>query len=313
MTMHKRISSALVAGLLVAGSWAGAAQAQEELRIGTASLGGAFYPVGQGIANLVSEHVDGVSMVPVVTQGSVQNPRLVDSGETDLGITNANLLFLAVNGEKPYPGKMEIAPLGALHPSILHIVTLDGSPIETFADLKGKRLAVGPAGGGTLSFLNRLLEAYDMTPGDITPSFLSYADGFSQLSDGNVDAALALSGYPSSAVMQTEATNKLKFVAIDDAKLAAILEKYPYYSKVTLPKDVYNLDGDAIVLGVNNVLIAPASMDDERAYAITKAVYDHLDAFAAENANAKQIDPAQSRELAVPLHPGAQRYFDETK
>lgn len=313
MNAFKSMSSALVAGLLVAGSMGGAAQAQDELRIGTASLGGAFYPVGQGIANLVTEHVDGVSMVPVVTQGAVENPRLVANGETDLGITNANMLYLAVKGEKPYQDALEIAPLGALHPSILHIVTLDGSPIETFADLKGKRLAVGPAGGGTLSFLTRLLEVYGMSPGDITPSFLSYADGFSQLSDGNVDAALALSGYPTSAVMQTEATNKLKFVTIADDKLAEILEKYPYYSQVTLPKDVYNLDEDAVVLGVNNVLIAPASMDEERAYAITKAVYGHLDAFGEENANAKQIDIEDSRKLAVPLHPGAQRYFDETK
>ena len=311
--MKHLFSTVLIAGTLVAGGVGSPALAQEELRIGTASLGGAFYPVGQGIANLVTEHVDGVSMVPVVTQGSVQNPRLVASGETDLGITNANLLYLAVNGEKPYPGVLDIAPLGALHPSILHIVTLDGSPIETFADLKGKRLAVGPAGGGTLSFLTRLLEVYGMSPDDITPSFLSYSDGFSQLSDGNVDAALALSGYPTSAVMQTQATNKLKFVSIADDKLAEILKTYPYYSKVTLPKDVYGLDEDAVVLGVNNVLIAPSSMDEERAYAITKAVYGHLEAFGEENANAKQIRLSDSLELAVPLHPGAQRFFDETK
>ena len=152
-----------------------------------------------------------------------------------------------------------------------------------------------------------------MSPDDITPSFLSYSDGFSQLSDGNVDAALALSGYPTSAVMQTQATNKLKFVSIADDKLAEILKTYPYYSKVTLPKDVYGLDEDAVVLGVNNVLIAPSSMDEERAYAITKAVYGHLDAFGEENANAKQIRLSDSLELAVPLHPGARRFFDETK
>jgi len=311
--MNRLFSTILIAGVFAATALGQRVQAQDELRIGTASLGGAFYPVGQGIANLVTEHVDGVSMVPVVTQGAVQNPRLVASGETDLGITNANLLYLAVNGEKPFAEALEIAPIGALHPSILHIVTLDGSPIETFADLKGKRLAVGPAGGGTLSFLTRLLEVYGMSPSDITPSFLSYADGFSQLSDGNVDAALALSGYPTSAVMQTQATNKLKFVKIADDKLAEMLEKYPYYSKVDLPKDVYGLDEDAVVLGVNNVLIAPASMDEDRAYAITKAVYGHLDAFGEENANAKQIKLSDSLDLAVPLHPGAQRFFDESK
>lgn len=311
--LNKLFSSALAAAIAVGGLIATPAHAQDELRIGTASLGGAFYPVGQGISNLVTAYVPGVSMVPVVTHGAVENPRLVASGEVDIGITNANLLYLASKGEKPYPKALDVVPLGALHPSILHIVTLDGSPIKSFADLKGKRLAVGPAGGGTLSFLQRLLEAYGMSMGDITPSFLSYADGFSQLGDGNVDAALALSGYPTSAVMQTQATNKLKFVKIDDAKMAEMLKKYPYYSKVTLPKSVYGLDEDAVVLAVNNVLIAPKSMSNDRAYAITKAIYGHLDEFAKENANAKQINPKDSLSLAVPLHPGAQRYFDEAK
>lgn len=289
------------------------AHAQQELRIGTASLGGAFYPVGQGIANLVTEHAPGLSMVPIVTQGSVENPRLVASGETDVGITNANLLYLAVKGQDPYSEQLKIAPLGTLHPSILHIITLAGSSIDTFADLKGKRVAVGPPGGGTMSFMQRLLEAHGMSMSDIKPSFLSYSDGFSQLSDGNVDAALALSGYPASAVMQAQATNKLKFVRIEDGKFDQILEKYPYYSKITVPKDVYALDKNAEALGVNNVLIAPTSMSNDRAYAITKAVYDHLDEFAAMNANAKQIVAGDARKLAVPLHPGAQRYFDEHK
>ena len=92
-----------------------------------------------------------------------------------------------------------------------------------------------------------------------------------------------------------------------------MLEKYPYYSSVTLPGDVYDLEEDATVLGVNNVLIAQTAMDEDRAYSITRAVYDHLDAFGEENANARQIRAEDSLKLAVPLHPGAQRYFDERK
>jgi TRAP transporter TAXI family solute receptor len=304
-------SIALAAGMAASLLTATQATAQEELRIGTASLGGAFYPVGQGIANLVTQYAEGLSMVPIVTQGSVENPRLVANGEADIGITNANLVYLATEGQGPYPEALEVAPLGTLHPSILHMVTLRGAEIQTFADLKGKRLAVGPAGGGTLSFLQRLLEIHGMTMDDITPSFLSYADGFSQLADGNVDAALALSGFPASAVMQTLATNELQFVAIGEEQFDAMLEQYPYYAKVDLPKDVYDLTEDIAVLGVNNVLIAPTSMDEDRAYAITKAIYDHLDEFAKENANAGQIKPEQSADIGVPLHPGAQRYFDE--
>jgi hypothetical protein len=306
-----KTSRILAASVLVAGIAFGTAPVQgEELRIGTASQGGAFYPIGQGISNLVTKYAGGgMTMVPVVTAGSVKNPDLVASGEVDIGITNTNLALLAIAGKGPYKQKLELAAVAALHPSVLSMVTLAGSPINTFADIKGKRVAVGPAGGGTLSFVQRLLEMHGMTMKDITPSFLSYNDGFSQLADGNVDAAFALAGYPAAAISQARATKELKFIRLTDEKLDAMLKKYPYYTRVVVPKATYRLDEDAVVLGVSNVLVVRTDMPADKVYAITKAVFDHLDEFKAENANARQIDPKASLALPVPLHPGAARYF----
>ena len=89
------------------------------------------------------------------------------------------------------------------------------------------------------------------------------------------------------------------------------LETYPNYNEVTVPADVYGTDEDGVVLGVNNILIVDAGMDEELAFQITQAIYDHMDEFQEENAIARQIDPAQSLELKVPLHPGAARYFNQ--
>lgn len=281
-----------------------------ELRIGTASQGGAFYPVGQAISTLVNNYADDLTMVPVVTQGSVENPRLIHSKEVDVAITNNNLSVLANKGVGPYKksGAMELMALGSLHFSILHMITLAGSDINAISDLKGKRVAVGPAGGGTIPFLNQVLGLAQLTPDDIIPSFLSYGDGFSQLSDGNVDAAFALSGYPAGAVMQAQANKKLKFIPLTDTELETALGKYPNYNKVVVPADVYKTANDGIVLGVNNMLIVDASMNEETAYQITQAIYSHMDEFRAENASARQIEPERSLELKIPLHPGAARY-----
>ena len=287
--------------------------AAQELRIGTASQGGAFYPVGQAISSLVGAHADGLTMVPVVTQGSVQNPRLVNSGEVDIAITNNNLSVLANKGVGPYKkgGAMNLRAIGSLHFSVLHMMTLDGSDINGVSDLKGKRVAVGPAGGGTIPFMKQVLGLYDLTVDDITPSFLSYADGFSQLADGNVDAAFALSGYPAGAVMQAQANKKLKYIPLTDADISTALEKYPNYNKVVIPADVYNTDADGALLGVNNMLIVDAGMSDEMAMKITAAIYDHMDEFRAENAHARQIEPERSLSLKIPLHPGAAAYFNK--
>ncbi len=287
--------------------------AAEELRIGTASLGGAFYPVGQGISNLVNKYAGGdITMVPVVTGGSVQNPRLVGSGEVDIAITNNNLAVLATKGVGPYKsGAIDVKAVAALHPSVLHMIVLDGSDIKSFADIKGKRVAVGPAGGGTLGFMNFLLPIHGMTLDDFTPSFLSYADGFSQLSDGNVDAAFALSGYPASAVMQAAAGQKLRFIEFDPAKLDEALGKNGAFKAVEIPAEVYSTDSPGTVIGVNNMLITLSDMDADKVHDITAAIFDHLDEFKAENANARQIDPADSKNLAIPLHEGAARYFNK--
>ncbi|NDR59302.1 TAXI family TRAP transporter solute-binding subunit [Aliiruegeria sabulilitoris] len=300
---------AAIAAIVLSGATATA----EELRIGTASLGGAFYPMGQSISNLVNKYAgDGISMVPVVTGGSVQNPRLIDSGEVEIAITNNNLAVLATKGAGPYKtGAIDIGAVAALHPSVLHMIVLDGSEIQTIEDLKGMRVAVGPAGGGTLGFLNFLLPLHDMSLEDMTPSFLSYSDGFSQLADGNVDAAFALSGYPAGAAMQAAAGSKLRFISFSDGMLEKALESNSAYLSVEIPADIYGTDAPGTVIGVNNMLIAPNSMDADVVEKITAAIFDHLDELKSENANARQIDPAMSTKLAIPLHEGAARYFNK--
>ncbi|WP_306146264.1 TAXI family TRAP transporter solute-binding subunit [Roseibium sp. MMSF_3412] len=302
-------SAGLACGLLFSVSMAQA----EELRIGTASLGGAFYPMGQSISNLVNKYAGGdITMVPVVTGGSVQNPRLIDSGEVEIAITNNNLAVLAVNGKGPYKtGAIEMSAVAALHPSVLHMIVLEGSDIQTIEDIKGKRVAVGPAGGGTLGFMNFLLPLHGMSMDDITPSFLSYSDGFSQLSDGNVDAAFALSGYPAGAVMQAAAGNKLRFISFSDGILDKALEKNGAFKAVEIPADVYGTAEPGTVIGVNNMLIVPNTLSADVVEKVVSSVFDNLEEFQAENANAKQIDPANSLNLAIPLHEGAARYFNK--
>ena len=284
-------------------------QKKTELLMGTASMGGAFYPVGQGIANLVTKYSGNFSMVPVVTGGAVENPRLIDSGDVDFAITNANIAYFAFTGTSPYTKKLNIASVASLYPSVLHMAVLANSSINDFGDLKGKRVAVGPAGGGTLDILKVLLDEYGMTIKDITPSYLAYGDGFSEMSDGNVDAAFALSGYPASAVMQTVATKAIKFITVQPAKLDSIIKKFPYYTDITVTKDVYKTQKDAVLIGVQNVLIVRKDMPVDTVYAITKALFDNLPEFAAANANAKQIDIKKAAQVPTPLHAGAEKYF----
>lgn len=307
--MNKFLKVAAVASLAVTA--AHAVHAQDELRIGTASLGGAYYPMGQALANNINNFAEGYTMLPIVTGGGAENPRLVASGEVEVAIAPASLGFFAHEGRGPYPDPLPIRAIGTLHSSILHMVTLPGSGIESIEDLAGRRVAVGPAGGGTLNIMRDIFAVHDMTMEDITPSFLSYADGFSQLADGSVDASFALAGFPTSAVVQAGATNELQFIELSGEMMASLLENYPYYSNVTVPADAYSTDAPITVVGSANMLIAHADMDEELAFTIAEAVYGHLDALVAENALASGIVAERSLDLPIPLHPGAARFFGQ--
>ncbi len=282
-----------------------------QMGIATATVGGAYYPMGQAIANVVNAHYDGVVLNAEVTNGALENNRLVNDGEAALAITNADLAYYAYNGQAPYDAKQNVVALGNLHPSVFHIITLADSPINSIEDLKGKRVACGPAGGASIGIMQNILAEYDMSFDDIIPSYLPYSDGYTQMSDGNVDVALATSGYPAAAVMEVTATKSIKFLEVDPDILEGMLDKYPYYTDANIPKDVYKLESDATAIGISNVFVCSPDMDEDLAYNIAKALYDNVAELKENNKTAEQIDETKLSETSIPLHPGAQKYFDE--
>ena len=108
------------------------------------------------------------------------------------------------------------------------------------------------------------------------------------------------------------ATQDLHFLRIDSAIAQAIVTENPYYSIVNVPADVYDTEEDGVAFAVDNVLIVNAGADADEVYDVVAAVYDHLPELRRANAVARQIDPARSAGLAVPLHEGARRYFEAT-
>jgi len=277
-------------------------------------MGGAYYPFGQAIANLVTKYSGGMQMTPEVTGGAVENCRLVIKGDVDIGITNENHAYAAVKGLEPFVNaKGDLNVVARLYPSVFHIMVPESSPINSITDLKGKRLAVGPAGGGTLAPLEAIFKAYGMKITDIVPSYLAFNDGFTQLADGNVDAALQLSGYPATAIMEYTATKPVKFVNVGDDKFDSILKENPYFTKVTVPASAYKTKKDGITIGIANVLIVRPDAKEDVVYAITACMFDHIDEFRAANANAKDVDIKTAANASIPIHPGALKYYREKK
>ncbi len=320
--MKKGTSSYLCIGfsmmaLAMQPSTAAAAQApgggQRKMALATASLGGTYYIVGAGIADLLTKNVPGLKVDAIIAQGSVGNPRLVDSGEVQLAITNYTSAIAALKGEKPYNKKMKIAGIMPLQFSILHLmVNGNDKSINSLADIKGKKVAMGPAGGGGALLFMRLLPFWGLSAKDISPSYLSYSDGTDALKDGNVAMNIPHGAYPLEAVTSMTVQQSVKLIPIDDAHLTQVSAKYPDYEKAIIPAGTYpGVDKDVPGIGIRDILVVNSDVDDQTVYAITKTIAENIEKLRVLHPSVKALSMDGYRASLVPLHPGARKYYEE--
>ena len=296
---------------------AGAAQAQN-ISIATGGTGGVYYPLGGGMASVLSKYVSGMQATAEVTGGSVANLQLINTGKPYIALTMADALQDAYRGEDKFKGKpVAVRTLMVLYPNRMHAVTLDGSGINKIADLKGKRVSTGSAGSATEVMAFRIIEAAGLDKDkDMTRERLGAAESANALKDRKIDAFFFVAGLPTSAVTDVANTPGIKIKMIDHADLVpAMNKKYGnLYVKDVIPKSVYRgMDADNHQATVMNLLVAPANMDDKTAHDIVKAFFDHHDELVRVHKEAENIklENQKSEASPIPWHPGAIKYFAE--
>jgi len=290
-----------------------ATAASKIMALATASLGGTYYIVGSGIAEIISKTLPDVQVNAVIAQGSVGNPRLVNSKEAEFGMTNYYSGLNAVQGKKPFTGKMAIAGICKLQYSIIHLTTFaNRNDINTVADLKGKKIAVGPPGGGGVRLFREILPFWGLKFEDITPSYVSYGDGSEALKDKKVDMNIPHGAPPLQAVSNLTIQNDIKLIYMEKDKLAAINKEYPYYEDSVIPAGTYKgFNKDTHSVGIQDILVVNASLSEKEVYRVTKAIYDNLAALRKIHPSVKDLTFDNYRHSLVPLHPGALKFYKE--
>jgi TRAP transporter TAXI family solute receptor len=304
-------------GLLAMLAVAMAAQAQN-ISIATGGTGGVYYPMGGGLAAVLSKYVPGMQATAEVTGGSVDNLKLIGSGKPYVGFSMSDAAQDALKGEDKFKGgKVPVRTLMVLYPNRMHVVSVDGKGISKFSDLKGKRVSTGSAGSATEVMAFRLIEAAGMDKDkDMKRERLSVAESVNALKDGKIDAFFWVGGLPTAAVSDLANTPGTKIKMVDHADLVAKMnQKYGnLYVQDVIPKTVYKgMDGDNHQATVQNILVAHESMDEKTAYNIVKAVFDHKADIVAVHKEAENFKLENQKKDAtpVPWHPGAVKYFAE--
>ena len=286
------------------------------LSVGTAPPGGAFFVVGGAIAQVVDQNTrtTGWQVSSEATKGTQVNIRRLARNELDFALANAAISYFAVRGEGKWEAKQEIRTVMTLAPNIALFITPSGSGVNTMADLRGKRVVVGPAGAGFDHFLRPILQAHGITYDDFTPLHNTQAGAVDMLADGSAAAAFLGGAVPTASITQASASQDIHFIPFDAAARDALFERYPFFAPAKIPADTYRDQREEYAgMNVGNMhLITRASLDEDTAYAFTKALYENRAEVVKKHPAGRAINPKNIvRDTGTPFHPGAIRYFKE--
>src|ERR1700674_3422707 len=192
--------------------------AQRAISIGTGGTGGVYYPLGGGLANMLSKHLPGgTQFTAEVTGGSIDNLKLIGSAQSEIGFSMADAALDAFNGEDKFKGnKVALRTLMVLYPNRMHVVTIESTGIATMADLRGRRVSTGSPGSATEVMAFRVIEAAGLDKDkDMKRERLGAAESVNAIKDGKIDAFFWVGGLPTAAVTDLGATPGLKIKLID--------------------------------------------------------------------------------------------------
>lgn len=286
-----------------------------DLILATGGTAGVYYPFGGELATLYENEIDGISVNYVESGGSAENVGQIYQEEWQIGFSDNGTAELAVRGELPGLEGEELDNLGwigNLYPEALHVIVRDDSDYESIADLEGATIAVGDAGSGTRITSDKVLDAYGLTEEDYEPEVTDFGSSTEMLADGQIDATMFVVGTPVAGLTQLSATTDVRLLPVDD-DVASEVEEAGSETAYDIPADVYDfLEEDVQTVAVFASLIASTTqVSEDVGYEITKATFENADSITVEAAQFVDIEEALLGIGDIPLHPGAERYFEE--
>ena len=301
------------------GNGGGDAQAEEnftsELIFATGGTAGVYYPFGGELATIYENEIEDISVNYVESGGSAENVGQIYQEEWQIGFADNGTTNLAVNGELPgLEGESldNLGWIGNLYPEALHIVVREDSGYDSVADLEGATIAVGDAGSGTRITSDKVLESYGLEEGDYETEVTDFGSSTEMLADGQIDATMFVVGTPVAGLTQISAQTDVKLLSLDD-DVAQEVEGSGSETVYDIPTDAYDfLEEDVQTVAVFAAIIASTTqVSEDVGYEITKATFENADDITVEAAQFIDIEEALLGIGDIPLHPGAERYFEE--
>ncbi|WP_167145830.1 TAXI family TRAP transporter solute-binding subunit [Pseudomonas sp. OTU750018] len=313
MRMTKRFSLFAAAAAFTAST--AVLAAPTFINVLTGGTSGVYYPIGVGLSQLYSNGIEGSKTSVQATKASVENLNLLQAGRGELAFALGDSVADAWNGVEDAGFKAPLKKLRAIagtYPNYIQIVASKESGITTLADLKGKRISVGAPKSGTELNARAIFKAAGLSYEDMGKvEFLPYAESVELIKNRQLDATLQSSGLGMAAIRDLAATLPITFVAIP-AEITAKIDNAAYQA-ASIPAGTYDgQDSDVPTVAITNILVSHDGVSDEVAYQMTKLMFDNLERLGNAHSAAKDIKlEGAAKDLPIPLHPGAERFYKE--
>lgn len=283
---------------------------QQNLNFPTAGTTGTIYPLGSAMANLWGTEIEGLRVNAQASNGGVDNLNQMKEGEAQIAFATSGIIWEAYNGERGFKDRKyeNVRVVAGLYYNPNQFVVRENSGVKSVGDLKGKRFAPGSTGSTPEVESSIILPAYGIKyPDEIKANFVGFTEAIDLMRNKQIDGALIQAGLPTAAVTEMTSTADGKLIGIEPEIRKQLMEKYPWYSEMTIPAGTYeNQKEDVDTLAIKMILMADASVDEETIYKMTKVFWENLDQLETTHAIVKQmkIENAVTELAGIPLHDG---------
>ena len=309
----KRLNSLAVAALAGA-AFALPVQAQQ-VTFMTGPQGGSWIPLGGALKGLWETNIPGLAITQTPGAG-IANVRGVDEGKAQIGMSNSNTAVLGIQGGKPYPKKVtNVCQLGNLYPQYFQVVAAADSGINSYKDLKGKKLVTQPKGNTAELLTDQILRLNGMTYDSLGKvNFQAgYTDAVAMMKDGHVEVFTLGTTAPASAVMDLASARDVKLVPVDDATFQGVKSANAGHNKLIIKAGTYpKQDKDVPVIGYSTHIVVACDLPEDVVYKMAKTMAEHVgDMAAVVKAIAGSTAKDMALDIGVPFHKGAAKYYKE--
>jgi len=297
------------------GTASGESAKKYNLIIGTGGVGGTYFPLGGALARVWTLYLPNVNVSAQSTGASVENTKLIERGEIELGLTQNDLAEYAYKKQYMFDKEYKrMQAIARIYPEIIQIFVRKGAGIQSISDIKGKRVSVSYAGSGSTANCEQILGVFDITFDDIKAEHLGNPDAADRMRDGLLDVVIVTTGAPNATFQEMAIATDIDVLSFSDEELGKIMDKYPFFSKHILPANTYQgQTAEAQTVSVQSVLVCQKELDEELVYNLTKTMWEKREELGGMIAAAKYLDPENPLlGITIDVHPGAKKYYEET-